>query len=265
MKLCKISIKDNVVLVPNRIQSDLWLRVGVSALALPCVVVPLYFGWALSLIFLLSAGALCEWCKICRTPLSMGFVLLVAFTIASQTLDHKAFGVLIVVLIFTARRYGLLFSLGSLYIYGGLLSFPLAFSHKASSLLWLLSFVWSCDISAYLIGKSLKGPKLAPSISPGKTWSGFIGGIAVPVLLFSGLMLFFHSSFSLSAGLVLIVLSFAAHMGDLLESKMKRHFGLKDSGCCFPGHGGLLDRLDSILLVGWALIVLKFLGIQIPF
>ena len=256
MKLCKISIKDNVASAP----SDFWLRLWVSSVALPCVVLPLYFGYTFYLILLLSVGAFYEWSKICRVPFSVGFILLITFVLACKIRSNETLYLMLLTLMLTTICFGVLFSLSTVYIYGGLYSFLLAFEHNPSALLLFLSFIWLGDISAYFIGRLLKGPKLAPTISPGKTWSGLIGGITVPVSFFSGLALFFLPSFSLSFPLVLTVLSLSAHMGDLLESKMKRHFGIKDSGCCFPGHGGLLDRLDSVFLVGWVLIVLKFLG-----
>ena len=261
MKLCKISIKDNVASAP----SDFWLRLWVSSVALPCVVLPLYFGYAFYLVLLLSVGAFYEWSKICRVPVSVGFVLLITFVMFCKLTSYETLSIMLLTLMLVTKYCGVLFSFASLYIYGGLYGFLIAFHHNPSALLVLLSFIWLGDISAYFTGRLLKGPKLAPSISPGKTWSGFIGGITIPVFFFSGLALFFLPSFSRSFTFFLTVLSFSAHMGDLLESKMKRHFGIKDSGCCFPGHGGLLDRLDSVFLVGWVLVILKFCHTKIPF
>ena len=107
---------------------------------------------------------------------------------------------------------------------------------------FLAAVVWSGDIGAYLVGRLVGGPRLAPSISPGKTWSGAAGGTACAVL--AGVL---AASGHAVAALPALVLSLAAQAGDLLESALKRHFGVKDSGRIIPGHGGLLDRLDGVL------------------
>jgi phosphatidate cytidylyltransferase len=117
-----------------------------------------------------------------------------------------------------------------------------------ANLLFLLLLVWASDIGAYLAGRLLGGPRLAPSISPGKTWSGAAGGLAAAILVGLLFVLLLPGPASiprtacLAAGLGLI-----AQAGDLLESRIKRHFGVKDSGHLIPGHGGLLDRLDAVL------------------
>lgn len=107
--------------------------------------------------------------------------------------------------------------------------------------LMLVLAVWASDIGAYLVGRLVGGPKLAPRISPGKTWSGAAGG-----LLAAGLAGF--SVYGVRGAAFAAVLGIAAQGGDLLESALKRHFGVKDSGRTIPGHGGLLDRLDGMLV-----------------
>lgn len=112
--------------------------------------------------------------------------------------------------------------------------------------LFLLAVVWSSDVGAYVTGRLFGGPRLAPSISPGKTWSGAAGGLASAVLVgaaAAGLGWGHVGLVMLAAG----VLGIAAQIGDLLESAVKRHFGVKDSGRLIPGHGGLLDRLDGLM------------------
>jgi phosphatidate cytidylyltransferase len=114
------------------------------------------------------------------------------------------------------------------------------------NLLLVLLVVWATDIGAYLVGRLLGGPRLAPRISPGKTWSGAAGGFGCALAVGLGAASLGQSSpgpaLAVAAGL-----SIAAQAGDLLESGMKRHFGVKDSGRLIPGHGGLLDRLDGLL------------------
>jgi phosphatidate cytidylyltransferase len=116
--------------------------------------------------------------------------------------------------------------------------------------LFVLCVVWASDIGAYVIGRLLGGPKLAPAISPGKTWSGAIGGLASAALAGVAVAAGFSPEISVLHVVALGVgLGIISQAGDLLESALKRHFGVKDSGRIIPGHGGLLDRLDALLAV----------------
>jgi phosphatidate cytidylyltransferase len=110
---------------------------------------------------------------------------------------------------------------------------------------WALSLVWATDIGAYFSGRSIGGPKIAPAISPSKTWAGLIGGMICATLL----AFCFHRWLALALPLVWVtpLLAIAAQSGDFLESWMKRRAGVKDSGTLLPGHGGVLDRLDGVV------------------
>ena len=112
---------------------------------------------------------------------------------------------------------------------------------------WALALVWMCDIGAYATGRAIGGPKLAPAISPNKTWAGLIGGVT-PASLFGVAM---HVGLSLPWRLTLAtpVLAVLAQAGDLYESWLKRRANVKDSGNILPGHGGVLDRLDGLVPV----------------
>lgn len=115
------------------------------------------------------------------------------------------------------------------------------------TLTWLLLVVWSTDIGAYGVGRCIGGPRLAPSISPNKTWAGAFGGLcaAMGVGSLIAVLLDVQTLWSLvvaSAGV-----SVVSQFGDLAESKIKRYFGVKDSGRIIPGHGGIFDRVDGIL------------------
>lgn len=114
-------------------------------------------------------------------------------------------------------------------------------------IMWLLFSVWSTDVGAYFAGKIIGGPKLAPSISPNKTWAGLAGGTLAAVL--TGFILggIFNSSNVMLFGFFSMLLSIKAQGGDLFESWVKRYFGVKDSGAIIPGHGGVLDRVDGLL------------------
>jgi phosphatidate cytidylyltransferase len=115
--------------------------------------------------------------------------------------------------------------------------------------IWFFAVIWATDIGAYFSGKSIGGPKFAPSISPNKTWSGFFGGMVMAIIISLVLADFANPK----SGVFIIIsasilLSVSGQLGDLLESWVKRKLGVKDSGTLIPGHGGILDRIDAILL-----------------
>lgn len=118
--------------------------------------------------------------------------------------------------------------------------------------------VWACDIGAYVVGKNVGGPKLVPVLSPKKTWSGLIGGMICSGLTLMALDMW-HDSFSVHHIFVFltgVVLGAVGQAGDLLISSIKRRVGVKDTGHIIPGHGGVLDRIDSLLLVVPVFLVL---------
>ena len=117
-----------------------------------------------------------------------------------------------------------------------------------------LFMIWATDSGAYFIGKALGKTKLWPEISPNKTVEGSIGGVACAVVV----AVFFALLSNINVGLlslmgITVVLSVFGQIGDLVESAFKRHFNVKDSGTILPGHGGILDRFDSLLFV-WPLL-----------
>jgi phosphatidate cytidylyltransferase len=113
--------------------------------------------------------------------------------------------------------------------------------------LWMLVIVWSTDIGAYFAGRAIGGPKLAPRISPNKTWAGLIGGMAAALIV--GLAVAWSTGLPHITWLLGPPLAIAAQSGDLFESWLKRISGVKDSGWILPGHGGVLDRLDGVVPV----------------
>jgi len=114
-------------------------------------------------------------------------------------------------------------------------------------LVWVFITTWSVDIGAYFAGRTFGGPRLAPSISPNKTWSGLAGGV-VAATLFGAL---WARTTGLPDALLWLAppLALAAQGGDLFESGLKRRAGVKDSGTWLPGHGGALDRLDGLVVI----------------
>jgi phosphatidate cytidylyltransferase len=143
------------------------------------------------------------------------------------------------------------------YLIGALVILPtwaaMVALHRVSS--WLLlaamALVWVADISAYFVGRTFGKHKLAPTISPGKTWEG-VAGAVVGVLIYGGSVLsFFPLAEELPIavpllGVLLILLTAVSVMGDLFESLLKRQAGIKDSSGLLPGHGGVLDRIDAL-------------------
>jgi phosphatidate cytidylyltransferase len=123
---------------------------------------------------------------------------------------------------------------------------------------WLLVVVWTTDILAYLVGRNVGGPRLAPRISPGKTWSGLCGGVLAAALAGAVTAWAVGSERLLHAAGLGGLLAVVSQIGDLIESILKRRAGVKDSGTLIPGHGGVLDRLDGLIL---AAPVLALLGL----
>lgn len=119
-------------------------------------------------------------------------------------------------------------------------------------IVYLMFIVWGADIGAYIVGRAIGRRKLAPNVSPGKSWEGVFGGLLAVMLIatIAGLILSDTLEFGLDQWLglfgVSIVVFMVSILGDLVESVTKRHRGIKDSGKILPGHGGIMDRIDSL-------------------
>jgi phosphatidate cytidylyltransferase len=109
--------------------------------------------------------------------------------------------------------------------------------------------VWATDIGAYFLGSLAGGAKLAPSISPSKTWSGLVGGVCFSAVVSSACGLAFNAGDTPVLAAAGAAIAIVAQAGDLFESAAKRRAGVKDSGRLIPGHGGLLDRVDGLIAV----------------
>jgi phosphatidate cytidylyltransferase len=120
-----------------------------------------------------------------------------------------------------------------------------------AAILLLFAIVWTTDIAGYFAGRAVGGPKLAPSISPKKTWSGALAGVIGSVIVVVVGARFVPETTTSTLIVIAAVLSIVSQVGDLAESALKRHFGVKDASQIIPGHGGVMDRLDGF----WAAAV----------
>jgi phosphatidate cytidylyltransferase len=167
-----------------------------------------------------------------------------------QSLIPAAFAMFFAIAAAVRRSVPLWFPAGVPYALFPVLGLAALRADNASGLwaiVFLFAIVWATDIFAYFGGRTFGGPKLAPNISPGKTWSGAIsgaaagtvGGLVVAVLNGSDALVFL--------AMLALLLSLASQGGDLFESFVKRRFGVKDSGTILPGHGGIMDRVDGLI------------------
>ena len=117
------------------------------------------------------------------------------------------------------------------------------------TVVWIVACIWATDIGAYVVGRSTGGAKLAPRISPGKTWSGLFGGMAWAAVVSAAIGYAFGLGETIVLAAIGAGLAVVGQVGDLVESAAKRGAGVKDSGAMIPGHGGLLDRIDGLVAV----------------
>lgn len=225
-----------------------WLRFCQISEALPKIA---SYGLFTACLYLLQTGHL-------SMPIAIAFVcalwvLLLLFTL-TEALDFLH-----------AKAIKLLIGIVIISVAGWLL---IEFKYIANGPLWILCFlvsVFAADIGAYFVGRRFGKTKLAPKVSPGKTVEGLLGGLAFVLLIFTPLL---FSLFTVQAAaallLTVMITAIVSVGGDLFESKLKRHVGMKDSSQVLPGHGGVLDRIDSLLsgapFFSLGLLLLGYLG-----
>lgn len=154
---------------------------------------------------------------------------------------------------------------GAVYLFIALFSIALLRMQDGHGLLvfWVFISVWAMDVGGYFAGKSIGGPKLAPKVSPKKTWAGLIGGMLLAAIVSAVISWAFGWGDIYILSFAGFALAFIAQVGDLYESAIKRHFGVKDSGALIPGHGGILDRVDGLVFAApVAVIALDFLSVS---
>ena len=183
---------------------------------------------------------------------AMAYMMAAACTVSFASIIYSLF-IMFVISLFVAlkargEQYRKLLILGVPYIalgIGSLVWFYVIFGTELT--LWLIVSVWAVDVGGYVIGSTLRGPKLAPKISPNKTWSGLGGAILFSVIVGLIFAHFYYINEYRSFAVLGAILAVIAQCGDLLESKVKRFLGVKDSSQLIPGHGGIFDRIDGLL------------------
>ena len=271
---------------PKPPQSDLLTRFAAAVVMIAVACTAIYVGgWLFRL--LVAAGAavmVLEWCDMHRLKrgysyFALGLLVVVLLgaaqylypvgeidvvegveavsvsTFREAWLGFAAVAAAAIVALLASRRISL--GWGMLYI--GIPSFALLVIAWADIYLvfWLMLVTWATDIFAYFAGRSIGGPKLAPKISPNKTWAGLIGGMAGAAVVGALAAWLFGISAELPDFLWLgAPMGLLAQLGDLYESRVKRRLGVKDSGSILPGHGGVLDRADGLLPVALATLIL---------
>lgn len=201
-----------------------------------------------------------EWFGLCGTGsprffgMTLGGVLLLAVAMASgfgiaHALAALALGTVLVSVISRGQPW---LAAGTVYLGLPCVAFIWLRNDAGAGreiVLWLIGVVWAADIGAYAAGRLFGGPRLAPRVSPNKTWAGLAGGVGLAAAASAGFAgadghLQFFAPGALGA-----LLGLTAQAGDFAESWVKRRFGVKDTSALIPGHGGLLDRVDGLLMV----------------
>lgn len=245
-------------------EADSPRRRALSALVLAPMVLGIAWagGWAFTALVALAALIMAyEWDRLCRgeelgaVGATSAAVILIALVLG---VGHVAYAFLalalgaglVAALARLAGRHPLWAALGVVYV--GLPCVSIIWLRAApeagrETILWLLALVWATDIGAYFVGRTIGGSPMVPRLSPGKTWSGLVGGIACAALVGAAAARVVEAP-----GVALLVILSAAlaalsQLGDVAESSIKRHFGVKDSGRLIPGHGGMLDRVDGLM------------------
>lgn len=244
--------------------------VSAAVLAVP-VLAAVYLGRPWFELMLIAAALVLswEWCRLCGTPAPSPAFAAVAGSVLAALGAMLWLGPLVSLLVLVAAAAGVQLiargdrwlAAGTLYIALPCLAMIWLRSGPAGGrelVYWLLVVVWASDIGAYAAGRLIGGPKLAPVLSPNKTWAGLVGGVAAAGAAGAAAGALLGSSAMWPLTVLALGLGGAAQAGDLLESGIKRRFGVKDTGTLIPGHGGLFDRVDGLIV---AAVTLALIGL----
>jgi len=263
--------------MPKRTTSNLFQRVVSALLLLPPVLGAVWAGgwWFAALLMLGGVLMAREWIKLTTSEhkgLPALFALIIIGLVGWSELAKPGIVQLLPTLIAISLLGAVLLKVFSFRLVGwffvgvGYVGAPivslwwLRTVDSGLAVLWVFLIVWATDVGGYFFGKAIGGAKLAPSISPKKTWAGLIGGMVLTITASFVLQLLFPVWSSPAIPLIFAgFLAVWAQAGDLVESGIKRHFHVKDSGVLIPGHGGLLDRVDGLVFVAPAVATILWL------
>ncbi len=236
-------------------------RIVTALVLIPVTIWCLYAGYPFAQVFALVFGAMFswEWSYMVpnKRPAFYAMAYMLAVSVAIMLASVLVFGVVLlgtVILVWKkseGEQYRRLLVLGVPYVSIGIGSVMWVYEFVGYlATFWFFLAVWCVDIGGYVVGCTLKGPKLASKISPNKTWSGLLGGVAFSVVA-SLVFCYFAGTTShyVFYGVLAAIIAVIAQIGDLVESSIKRHLGIKDSSQLIPGHGGVFDRIDGLVFV----------------
>lgn len=245
------------------LNSNLFLRICSAAVLAPVVIAAEWMGgWPFLILVLVISLAVCfEWVRIISPqvhsiPLTLVLFLLLAslYLVASVAVGIAFWPTLLLLCGITIAGFasGQKIWLGAGFTYAFLLGAALLYLRNDPefgmvAIAFVVAIVWATDIFAYVFGRSIGGPKLWPAVSPGKTWSGAIGGLCAGVVASIAFTAFIDDVSMSRLVLLGLLLSIASQCGDLFESWIKRRFKVKDSSQLIPGHGGVMDRVDGLV------------------
>lgn len=256
---------------------DLGIRTLSSAILIPAVLVDVWLGdaWFHLLVALLGVMMAHEWTNIVHERSSSQFALHAAAALCGAFLPSShgwetTVAVISVIWVLSLalamaqhRPLNLWVMSGVAYIGLPAMAFVILRGESQSGMLaimWLFAVVWAADICAYFAGRVIGGPKLAPRISPKKTWAGLWGAVAGGAVTGAGVAYGAGLADFILLGLLGGVLAIVEQAGDLFESALKRHYGVKDSGRLIPGHGGVLDRVDGLVAASLVLAAIVIIS-----
>jgi phosphatidate cytidylyltransferase len=261
--------------VPPADSSALRKRVVSALILVPVTLGAVYFepAWHL-LVGTMGALMAWEWARLCSggrlTHAGIGTIPIAPAAVAVAAVLGVGAGIIVVaagaLLVVAVGRLDPASSpkwlaLGVLYV--GLPCLALSWLRAEQgllTLLWVLGLVWATDTGAYIAGRKIGGSKLAPRISPNKTWAGLFGGMTAAALVGLAISIVVPDVSPWVAMPLGTVLAVVEQVGDLFESAVKRRFGVKDSSNLIPGHGGVLDRVDGLLAVSVAVAGLSWVA-----
>lgn len=250
--------------------SDLYVRVASALVLVPLAIAAVWFGGYWYSVFIILMGLMIarEWTNIVHDNDERQFLCLAAAALIAGTINMREISFLlipwlvsVICLVLARKPWSVWKLIGVPYIALPILGFMMLRNDPIwglEAIVWCMVIVWAADTLAYFAGRIIGGPKLAPKLSPKKTWAGLggaVAGAAIASLVFSYITELSYWPLAAVAAQFALV----EQAGDILESAVKRHHNIKDSGNLIPGHGGVLDRVDGLLAVVFIAALMGYL------